>query len=125
MGATGSGAPAGAVAARGSDVPSADAGEPAALILAALDVEAQADFVAHVEGILVGAVTEEVESDLAGIALFGFKYVFFGFPGVAGFRDTAALADKLDDFTFYFHCYAIFDIVRVGEMETARPEPLH
>ena len=65
-------------------LPAADRGEPAALIFTALYIETQTYLVADIEGELIGAVAEEIESYLAGIILVGFKDVFLYFPGVTG-----------------------------------------
>lgn len=50
----------------------------------AIDVEAQLDYIAHIEGILVGALAKEVEVHFFGISFLSFKHVLAFFPEIAG-----------------------------------------
>ena len=65
--------------------PGAYVGIPALVELAAFDVEADLYEIADIEGILINAVAEEVESYLFGVGIGGLEHIYFLFPGVSGF----------------------------------------
>lgn len=65
--------------------PGAYVGIPALVELAAFDVEADLYEIADIEGVLINAVAEEVESYLFGVGIGGLEHIYFLFPGVSGF----------------------------------------
>lgn len=83
--------------------PATDAGEPSAVVFAALDIEAQTNHVAHIERELVGTVTEEIKMNFLGETLVGFQHIFAFVPVVAVFRHTALRGEGQYDFACYFH----------------------
>lgn len=87
----------------GLALPSADRGVPAAVVLAALDVEAQLDFLADGEGELVGALAEKVEMYLLGVSLLSLKHVLSLLPRVSSLAGAGYLGKSDNDFSCDFH----------------------
>lgn len=85
-------------------LPAADVSVPASVPFAALDVDVYIYHIAYVQGILVYAVAEEVETYLLRIVIGGFKHIFLFAPGIAGLRG-ARLQVKLLNYTA---CYDEF-----------------
>ena len=90
-------------------LPSADTGIPAAHILTALNVKAQAHYIADRQRVLVRTFAKKVEMHLLGIRLLRLKHIFTLFLGITcRLCHTRYFRKGHYDFSFDFHyCYCL------------------
>ena len=84
-------------------LPTTDAGVPAAVILAAFDVEAQLHHLAFLKVVLGGTVAEEVEVHLLWEVFLSFKHIFLLRPVVTCLGNASLQRQFQYDFTNNFH----------------------
>ena len=91
--------------------PAIDVGEPTAIILMAVDVEAQANGLSHFERELIGTVAKEAKEDFLGIGFLGFEHIFLLTPTVTSFRHATLGRKFLYYFSYCFHYISVVNLI--------------